>query len=72
MGCPTRTRTGRSGPTVFCRTRPSAKIACSTRIFGTRLPLLLDYAQRELAAGERIVVNTEHWLAVVPYWAAAV
>lgn len=32
--------------------------------------LLLDYAQRELAAGERIVVNTEHWLAVVPYWAA--
>ena len=35
-------------------------------------PLLLDYAQRELAAGERIVVNTEHWLAVVPYWAAAV
>ncbi|AYU89386.1 MULTISPECIES: galactose-1-phosphate uridylyltransferase [Serratia] len=33
-------------------------------------PLLLDYAQRELAAGERIVVNTEHWLAVVPYWAA--
>ncbi|MEL5385523.1 galactose-1-phosphate uridylyltransferase [Serratia ureilytica] len=33
-------------------------------------PLLLDYAQRELAAGDRIVVNTEHWLAVVPYWAA--
>ncbi|BEL83967.1 galactose-1-phosphate uridylyltransferase [Serratia marcescens] len=33
-------------------------------------PLLLDYAQRELAAGERIVVSTEHWLAVVPYWAA--
>lgn len=33
-------------------------------------PLLLDYAQREMAAGERIVVNTEHWLAVVPYWAA--
>ncbi|BEO26956.1 MAG: galactose-1-phosphate uridylyltransferase [Serratia marcescens] len=33
-------------------------------------PLLLDYAQRELATGERIVVNTEHWLAVVPYWAA--
>lgn len=33
-------------------------------------PLLLDYAQRELAVGERIVVNTEHWLAVVPYWAA--
>ncbi|CAI0915862.1 galactose-1-phosphate uridylyltransferase [Serratia entomophila] len=33
-------------------------------------PLLLDYARRELAAGERRVVETEHWLAVVPYWAA--
>jgi UDPglucose--hexose-1-phosphate uridylyltransferase len=32
-------------------------------------PLLLDYAQREVASGERVVVQTEHWLAVVPYWA---
>lgn len=31
--------------------------------------LLLDYAQRELKLKERIVVETEHWLAVVPYWA---
>lgn len=31
--------------------------------------MLLDYAQRELALKERIVVETEHWLAVVPYWA---
>lgn len=33
-------------------------------------PLLLDYAQRELKDGSRTVVETEHWLAVVPYWAA--
>ena len=33
-------------------------------------PLLVDYAQRELADGSRTVVETEHWLAVVPYWAA--
>ncbi|MFZ1872528.1 MAG: galactose-1-phosphate uridylyltransferase [Chania sp.] len=33
-------------------------------------PLLVDYAQRELANGSRTVVETEHWLAVVPYWAA--
>lgn len=33
-------------------------------------PLLLRYARDELAAGERIVVETTHWLAVVPYWAA--
>ena len=31
--------------------------------------LLLDYAKQELELKERIVVETEHWLAVVPYWA---
>ncbi|MBN3215751.1 galactose-1-phosphate uridylyltransferase [Pectobacterium polaris] len=33
-------------------------------------PLLLDYVRREQADGSRIVVETEHWLAVVPYWAS--
>ncbi|GAB3240112.1 galactose-1-phosphate uridylyltransferase [Pseudaeromonas pectinilytica] len=33
-------------------------------------PLLLDYVQREMADGSRTVVETEFWLAVVPYWAA--
>ncbi|BES85671.1 galactose-1-phosphate uridylyltransferase [Pectobacterium araliae] len=33
-------------------------------------PLLLDYVQREQSDGSRIVVETEHWLAVVPYWAS--
>ncbi len=33
-------------------------------------PLLLDYVERELADRSRIVVETAHWLAVVPYWAA--
>ena len=32
-------------------------------------PLLLDYAQLEQEKQERIVVENEHWLAVVPYWA---
>ena len=32
-------------------------------------PLLLDCAEREAAAGERVVVQTAHWLAVVPWWA---
>lgn len=35
-----------------------------------RRPLLLDYLQRELDDGSRTVVETRHWLAVVPYWAA--
>ncbi|GKX54286.1 galactose-1-phosphate uridylyltransferase [Leminorella grimontii] len=33
-------------------------------------PMLLDYVNRELADGSRTVVETAHWLAVVPYWAA--
>ena len=32
-------------------------------------PMLLDYVEREAASGERVVVETAHWLAVVPYWA---
>ena len=32
--------------------------------------LLVDYAQRERQEGSRTVVETENWLAVVPYWAA--
>jgi UDPglucose--hexose-1-phosphate uridylyltransferase len=31
--------------------------------------LLVDYADREAAKEERIVVENEHWLAVVPFWA---
>ncbi len=32
--------------------------------------LLEDVVTREIASGERTVVQTEHWLAVVPFWAA--
>lgn len=32
-------------------------------------PLLLDYAQLESNARERVVVENEHWLVVAPYWA---
>lgn len=32
-------------------------------------PLLVDYAQQEAQKGERVVVENDHWLAVVPYWA---
>lgn len=31
--------------------------------------LLVDYAEKELIYRERIVVETDHWLAVVPFWA---
>lgn len=32
-------------------------------------PMLLDYAQLELQLRERVVVENEHWVAVVPFWA---
>jgi UDPglucose--hexose-1-phosphate uridylyltransferase len=31
--------------------------------------LLMDYVNLELARQERLVVDNEHWVAVVPYWA---
>lgn len=32
--------------------------------------MLLDLAMREIGEGERIVDQTDHWLAIVPFWAA--
>ncbi|WP_275076747.1 UDP-glucose--hexose-1-phosphate uridylyltransferase [Providencia rettgeri] len=32
--------------------------------------LLMDYVNAERQDGSRIVVETEHWVALVPYWAA--
>jgi len=34
-----------------------------------RKSLLLDYVAAETAEGSRLVVDEEHWLVVVPYWA---
>ncbi len=36
-------------------------------VHGSRL--LLDYAEHETGAGERVVAEDDGWLAVVPYWA---
>jgi UDPglucose--hexose-1-phosphate uridylyltransferase len=32
-------------------------------------PMLLDVAEREMALAERVVVQTDHWVAIVPFWA---
>jgi UDPglucose--hexose-1-phosphate uridylyltransferase len=32
-------------------------------------PMLVDYAELEAEEGDRILVENEHWLVVVPYWA---
>lgn len=33
-------------------------------------PLLLDYVALEIDHGERVVLQDEHWVALVPFWAA--
>ncbi len=35
----------------------------------TKSPLLLDYLDEELNHKERVVVEGEHWLVIVPFWA---
>lgn len=35
-----------------------------------RSNLLLDYARKEIASGERVVASNADWLVVVPFWAA--
>lgn len=32
-------------------------------------PMLVEYADQERRRGERVVVETEHWLLLVPFWA---
>jgi UDPglucose--hexose-1-phosphate uridylyltransferase len=32
-------------------------------------PLLVDYLNLELQSGDRVVVENEHWVVLVPYWA---
>lgn len=66
----TRIRTVRFGQIASCLTKLSAKTACKRIFAEQKSPMLVDYVQRELADGSRTVVETEHWLAVVPYWAA--
>lgn len=33
-------------------------------------PMLLDVAEREIALGERVVVQNDLWVAIVPFWAS--
>ncbi len=35
----------------------------------TGCPLLLDYLEREIEKGERVILANQHWTALVPYWA---
>lgn len=34
-----------------------------------KVPLLMDYMQKEVQKKERIVIENDHWIVVVPFWA---
>ena len=70
MGCSNPHPHGQIWASDFLPTEPAAEDR-EQRAYAARTgrPMLLDLAQREAASGERVVLQTEHWLAVVPYWA---
>nr|WP_314543065.1 UDP-glucose--hexose-1-phosphate uridylyltransferase [uncultured Massilia sp.] len=71
MGCSNPHPHGQIWASSFVPNLPAAEDRNQRAYFAAQgRPMLLDYAEREAAAGERVVVQTAYWLAVVPYWAA--
>ncbi|MGP8306259.1 UDP-glucose--hexose-1-phosphate uridylyltransferase [Vibrio sp. YIC-376] len=71
MGCSQPHPHGQIWANSFVPTLVTKKDQHQQRYFARyHSPLLLDYVQREVASGERIVVESDYWVALVPYWAA--
>ena len=70
MGCSQPHPHGQIWATGFLPNEAAAE-DLQQRVYHRRMlrPLLLDVAEREAADGARVVLMTEHWLAVVPFWA---
>ena len=70
MGCSNPHPHGQVWATSFLPNEPAAEDVCQRDYFDQHgQAMLLDVAEREAVLGERVVVQTEHWLAVVPFWA---
>ncbi len=68
---PTLTRMVRCGPTVSCPMKRNGKTVCRKSITPHRASRCCwTMCGAKWPDGSRTVVDTEHWLAVVPYWAA--
>jgi UDPglucose--hexose-1-phosphate uridylyltransferase len=51
-------------------TEPAKELAAQTEYFQQHgSPLLIDYLEAELASGERLVIDSEHCVALLPWWA---
>ena len=70
MGCSNPHPHGQIWASDFIPNEPAKELVQQQVWFNQKgSPLLVDYAALELTAGVRIVVQNEHWLAVVPWWA---
>ncbi|MDM8532708.1 UDP-glucose--hexose-1-phosphate uridylyltransferase [Anaerolineales bacterium HSG25] len=71
MGCSNPHPHGQLWATETLPTEPAKEDAHQKAYFEAHnKPLLVDYADLELAQQERIVIENQDWLVVVPYWAA--
>ena len=70
MGCSNPHPHGQIWATSYVPTEVAKEDQCQRDWFAAHgTPLLLDLARREATLGVRVVVETAHWLAIVPYWA---
>ena len=70
MGCSNPHPHGQVWATSFLPDEPAAEDVRQRSYHAAHgRALLLDVAERETQLAERVVVQTEHWLAIVPFWA---
>jgi UDPglucose--hexose-1-phosphate uridylyltransferase len=70
MGCSNPHPHGQIWASDFSPVEPVKEFTQQQQWFeANRTRLLVDYAELESGAGERVVLQNEHWLVVVPWWA---
>jgi UDPglucose--hexose-1-phosphate uridylyltransferase len=71
MGCSNPHPHGQVWAQQHVPTDPAKKVVQLKQYFGENgTPMLLDYAEQEVAKQERVVCQNDDWVVVVPYWAA--
>lgn len=71
MGCSNPHPHGQIWASDFLPTQVGRELKCQDQWFAQhRSPLLIDYARLEQSEGERVIIESEQWLAVIPWWAS--
>jgi len=71
MGCSSPHPHGQIWASSFLPQQPAIEDATQRAYFAAKgSPMLLDYAALEAEDGERIVLQSSHFVALVPYWAS--